>query len=77
MLDGLVVVDDRRRVRMMNREFRRMFGLETAEPGEPLLEVIRHATVDRLVVEAIRVQEARRGVNPDVARAERRSRDGG
>lgn len=60
MLDGLVVVDDRRRVRMMNREFRRMFGLETAEPGEPLLEVIRHASVDRLVLEAIRVREARR-----------------
>jgi two-component system, OmpR family, phosphate regulon sensor histidine kinase PhoR len=60
MLDGLVVVDDRRRVRMMNREFRRMFGLEKTEPGEPLLEVIRHASVDRLVLEAIRVQEARR-----------------
>jgi len=60
MLDGLVVVDDRRRVRMMNREFRRMFGLESAEPGEPLLEVIRHASVDRLVLEAIRVREARR-----------------
>jgi two-component system phosphate regulon sensor histidine kinase PhoR len=60
MLDGLVVVDDRRRVRMMNREFRRMFGLEHAEPGEPLLEVIRHASVDRLVLEAIRVREARR-----------------
>lgn len=60
MLDGLVVVDDRRRVRMMNREFRRMFGLESAQPGEPLLEVIRHATVDRLVVEALRVREAQR-----------------
>jgi two-component system phosphate regulon sensor histidine kinase PhoR len=60
MLDGLVVVDDRRRVRMMNREFRRMFGLEKAEPGEPLLEVIRHASVDRLALEAIRAREARR-----------------
>src|ERR1044072_1450541 len=28
MLDGIVVVDDRRRVRMMNREFRRAFGVE-------------------------------------------------
>jgi len=60
MLDGLVVVDDRRRVRMMNREFRRAFGLEEAEPGEPLLEMIRHASVDRLVLEAIRVREPRR-----------------
>jgi two-component system phosphate regulon sensor histidine kinase PhoR len=60
MLDGLVVVDDRRRVRMMNRAFRSMFGLEHAEPGEPLLEVIRHASIDRLVVEALRVNEPRR-----------------
>ena len=60
MLDGLVVVDDRRRVRLMNREFRRMFGLEEAAPGEPLLEVIRHASIDRLVMEAIRVGEPRR-----------------
>jgi two-component system phosphate regulon sensor histidine kinase PhoR len=60
MLDGLVVVDDRRRVRMMNREFRRVFGLEEAEPGAPLLEMIRHASIDRLVLEAIRVREPRR-----------------
>ena len=60
MLDGLVVVDDQRRVRMMNREFRRAFGLENAEPGAPLLEVIRHASIDRLVMEAIRVREPRR-----------------
>ena len=60
MLDGLVVVDDQRRVRMMNREFRRAFGLENAEPGAPLLEVIRHASIDRLVMEALRVREPRR-----------------
>lgn len=60
MLDGLVVVDDQRRVRMMNRESRRMFGLEKAEPGEPLLEVIRHASIDRMVAEAIRARQPRR-----------------
>jgi len=60
MLDGLVVVDDQRRVRMMNRESRRMFGLEKAEPGELLLEVIRHASIDRLVAEAIRARQPRR-----------------
>jgi two-component system phosphate regulon sensor histidine kinase PhoR len=60
MLDGLVVVDDRRRVRMMNREFRHAFGLEEAQPGEPLLEMIRHASIDRLVMEAIRVREPQR-----------------
>src|SRR2546423_7782945 len=57
MLDGLVVVDDRRRVRMMNREFRRAFGLEKADPGEPLLEMILHASIDRLVIEAFRVRQ--------------------
>jgi len=61
MLDGLVVVDDRRRVRLMNRAFRRGFGLEETEPGGPLLEMIRHASVDRLVTEAIRVGEPQRG----------------
>ena len=60
MLDGLAVVDDRRRVRMMNREFRRIFGLEEAEPDAPLLEMVRHASIDRLVMEAIRVREPRR-----------------
>jgi two-component system, OmpR family, phosphate regulon sensor histidine kinase PhoR len=60
MLDGLVVVDDRRRVRMMNREFRRAFGQEEAQPGEPLLETIRHASIDRLVMEAIRTREPQR-----------------
>ncbi|PYJ09197.1 MAG: PAS domain-containing sensor histidine kinase [Verrucomicrobia bacterium] len=60
MLDGLVVVDDQRRVRMMNRESKHLFGLEKAEPGEPLLEVIRHASIDRLVAEAIRARQPRR-----------------
>src|SRR5207237_6796147 len=54
MLDGLVVVDDRRRVRMMNREFRRAFGLEEAEADQPLLELIRHASISRLVLERTR-----------------------
>jgi two-component system, OmpR family, phosphate regulon sensor histidine kinase PhoR len=60
MLDGLVVVDDLRRVRLMNREFRRVFGLEEDVSGGTLLELIRHASVDRLVMEAIRVGEPRR-----------------
>jgi two-component system phosphate regulon sensor histidine kinase PhoR len=60
MLDGLVVVDDLRRVRLANREFRRVFGLEENVAGETLLELIRHASVDRLVMEAIRAGEPRR-----------------
>lgn len=54
MLDGLVVVDDLRRVRLMNREFRRVFGIDESVSGGTLLELIRHASVDRLVMEAIR-----------------------
>jgi two-component system phosphate regulon sensor histidine kinase PhoR len=60
MLDGLVVVDDKRRVRMMNRAFRRAFGAEDAQLGAPLLEMIRHASIDRLVTDAIQVREPRR-----------------
>jgi two-component system phosphate regulon sensor histidine kinase PhoR len=60
MLDGLVVVDDLRRVRLMNREFRRVFELEENISGGTLLEVIRHASVDRLVMEAIRVGQPKR-----------------
>ena len=45
---------------MMNRDFRRIFGLEEAAPGAPLLEMIRHASIDRLVAEAIRVREPQR-----------------
>jgi two-component system phosphate regulon sensor histidine kinase PhoR len=57
MLDGLVVVDERRRIRMMNREFARVFGVDESEAGAPLLDVIRHASIDRLVTEAIRTHE--------------------
>lgn len=60
MLDGLVVVDERRQVRMMNREFRRAFGVDDGELGTPLLEMIRHASIDRLVTEAIRLKEPQR-----------------
>src|SRR5204862_2981529 len=41
-------------------ESKHLFGLEKAEPGEPLLEVIRHASIDRLVAEAIRARQPRR-----------------
>ena len=60
MLDGLVVVDELRRVRLMNREFRRAFGIGDAISTGTLLELIRHASVDRLVMEAIRSGEPQR-----------------
>jgi two-component system phosphate regulon sensor histidine kinase PhoR len=54
MLDGLVVVDDHRRVRLMNREFRCIFGINESASGGTLLELLRLASIDRLVIEAIR-----------------------
>jgi two-component system phosphate regulon sensor histidine kinase PhoR len=57
MLDGLAVVDERRTVRLMNREFRRIFGLADNVPGGTLLELVHNAAVDRVTVEALRLQE--------------------
>ncbi|HKP01870.1 MAG TPA: ATP-binding protein [Chthoniobacterales bacterium] len=60
MLDGLVVVDGQRQVRLMNRAFRRLFGIEGKGRGLPFLELIRHASIDRLVLEAVRAREPQR-----------------
>ena len=60
MLDGLVVVDDLRRVRLMNRAFRGIFGVNENASGETLLELIRNASIDRLVMEAIRSRQPQR-----------------
>jgi two-component system phosphate regulon sensor histidine kinase PhoR len=56
MLDGLVVVDDRRTMRLMNREFRRIFDLAENVSGGTLLELVHNAAVDRLAIEAMRRQ---------------------
>lgn len=58
--DGLVVVDDRRRAQMMNLEFRRVFGIGENAAGEPLLELIRDVSVDRLLSDALDAGEPRR-----------------
>ena len=60
MLDGLVVVDAGRRVRMLNREFGRIFGVHGTTPDAPLVELIGHATIDHLVSDAIKAAEPRR-----------------
>ena len=60
MLDGLVVVDDLRRIRLVNREFRRAFGVDENASGGTLLELLRLASVDRLVMEAIRSRQPQR-----------------
>ena len=60
MLDGLAVIDERRILRLMNREFRGMFGLDNNTGGETLLEVVHNAAIDRLASEAIRQQQPQR-----------------
>ena len=59
MLDGLAVIDDRRVVRLMNREFRRLFDVANNGSGT-LLELVHNAAVDRLATEAIRRREPQR-----------------
>lgn len=60
MLDGLAVIDDRRSVRLMNREFRNMFGLDGNVMSGTLLELVHNAAIDRLGGEAIRQKKPQR-----------------
>jgi two-component system, OmpR family, phosphate regulon sensor histidine kinase PhoR len=60
MPDGLAVVDERRTVQLMNPELRRIFGINEKVSGGTLLELVHNASVDRLAVEAIRLQEPQR-----------------
>lgn len=59
MLDGLAVIDERRNIRLMNREFRQLFGVGENGSGT-LLELVHNAAVDRLAIEAIRRREPQR-----------------
>jgi len=54
MQDGLLVVDRRRHITLMNRTLESLFGLRDAAAGAPLLETVRHATLDRLIAETLR-----------------------
>jgi Signal transduction histidine kinase len=54
MQDGLLVVDTGRHITLMNRTFENLFELRDAAVGSPLLETVRHATLDRLIAEALR-----------------------
>jgi two-component system phosphate regulon sensor histidine kinase PhoR len=60
MLDGVAVIDEHRTVRLMNREFRRVFGLDGKTTEGTLLGLVHNAAVDRLAVEAIRRGEPQR-----------------
>ncbi len=60
MQDGLLVVDTRRRITLMNRTFEKLFELRDPAIGVPLLEEVRHATLDWLIAETLRTGEAMR-----------------
>ena len=58
--DGLLVVDKSVRVTLVNQAFRNLFALPEIPLGTPLLEVVRDATVDRLIAETLRTGKAMR-----------------
>jgi two-component system phosphate regulon sensor histidine kinase PhoR len=60
MLDGVVVIDEHRAIRLTNREFRGVFGIDDTTTGGTLLGIVHNASVDRLAVEAIRRGEPQR-----------------
>jgi len=58
--DGLLVVDARRSITLMNQTFEKLFRLRGPAAGVPLLETVRHATLDWLIAETLRTGEAMR-----------------
>ena len=58
MQDGLLVVDTRRHITLINRTFEDLFELRDGAVGAPLLETVRHATLDRLIAETLRTGKA-------------------
>ena len=58
MQDGLLVVDKNLRITLVNQAFRKLFGLPDISLATPLLDVVRDATVDRLIEETLRTGKA-------------------
>ena len=59
VLDGILVVDPQRRIRLCNPSFSRIFELQSVSPASTLLENVRDAAVDRMVIETLQTGEAR------------------
>ena len=57
MLDGLVVIDEQRRIQMANPAFARLFDREAVAADTFLFETLRDATVEHAVTETIRTGE--------------------
>src|SRR2546430_8252785 len=60
MQDGLLVVDARSRIMLMNQPFEKLFELRDPAVGIPLIEAVRHATLDELIAETLGTGEAMR-----------------
>jgi two-component system phosphate regulon sensor histidine kinase PhoR len=60
MQDGLLVVDARSWITLMNSTFQQLFELRDPATSVPLVEAVRHATLDQLVAETLRTGEAMR-----------------
>jgi two-component system phosphate regulon sensor histidine kinase PhoR len=60
MEDGVLVVDARSRITLMNPTFQKLFDLHDPAVGVPLVEALRHATLDQLVAETLETGEAMR-----------------
>ena len=58
MQDALLVVDSNRQVILTNRTFRKLFALPEISIGTPLLEIVRDATLDRAIADALRGSES-------------------
>ena len=61
MQDGLLVVDARNRIALMNPTFEQLFEVREPTVGVPLVEAVRHATLDQLIAETLLTGETMRG----------------
>ena len=57
--DGLVLVDQQRRIQLVNPQFQRLFRLQEEANGVGLLEIVRDALIDRAVASALESGELR------------------
>jgi two-component system phosphate regulon sensor histidine kinase PhoR len=60
MEDSLLVVDARSHITLMNPTFEKLFELRDPAVGVPLVEAVRHATLDQLIAETLLTGEAMR-----------------
>src|SRR5438874_986354 len=58
MQDALLVVDSNRQVILTNQTFRKLFRAPEISIGTPLLEVVRDATLDGAIADALRGSES-------------------